>query len=327
VATVPVGRRRILVLFVVTALVLLTFDQRGNRVLDGVRTSFITLTGPLRSVSRLAAQPVENAWNGITRYDDLKRQNDQLRDRIEEQDGAAIAAEALVFENQELKSELGLPTLSGIERVKAEVVSGAPSNFDQTITLNQGSRRGIKVGMPVITSGGLVGRIEQVSPRQAVVRLISDPESTVGVRFASAPCAGSVTTTAPAVATPPATDVSQPASPGTVPATTPTTVPPPTGPTKADTELGRVRGRGRGKPLEVEQVDSEACISVGDGVITAGVTESLFPKGIPIGRVSRVERRPGSLDLLVRVDPVVDLQHLSIVQVLLYDGDAAYAGS
>ena len=86
-----------------------------------------------------------------------------------------------------------------------------------------------------------------------------------------------------------------------------------------------MRGRGRGKPLEVEQVNAEACIAKGDGVITAGVTESLFPRGIPVGRVSLVERRPGSLDLLVRVDPVVDLQRLSIVQVLLYDGDAAYS--
>ncbi len=96
---------------------------------------------------------------------------------------------------------------------------------------------------------------------------------------------------------------------------------------RSDTELGQVRGRGRGKPLEVEQVNAEACIAVGDGVITAGVTESLFPTGIPVGRVNLVERRPGSLDLLVRVDPVVDLQRLSIVQVLLYDGDAAFAGS
>jgi rod shape-determining protein MreC len=325
VATVPVGRRRVLALFVITALVLLTFDQRGNRVLDSLRTNFITITGPLRSVARVAAQPVENAWNGITRYDDLKKENDELRDRIEAQDGVAIAAEAVVVENQELKHDFGLPTLSGIERVKAEVVSGAPSNFDQTITINQGTRRGIKVGMPVVTSGGLVGRIEQAAPRQSVVRLLSDPESTVGVRFASVPCEAPP----PEPTTTPTTLPGQvPADAGSVPATVPpTAAPTSTVPADSDTELGRVRGRGRGKPLEVEQVDAEACIAVGDGVITAGVTESLFPKGIPIGRVSTVERRPGSLDLLVRVDPVVDLQRLSIVQVLLYDGDAAYAGS
>ena len=278
----------------------------------------------------------------MTRYDNPKQENDDLRDRIEAQDGAAIAAEAVVYENQELKSEFGLPTLSEIARVKAEVISGPPSNFDQTITINQGSRKGVAVGMPVITSGGLVGRIEQVTDRQSVVRLLSDPESTVGVRFASAPCSSSApadtttTTTAappadpnapPTVAAPPAArrDASHDAAP-----------PRPSGAAagrsevssaaaREDTELGRVRGRGRGRPLEVEQVNAEACIAKGDGVITAGVTESLFPRGIPIGRVSLVERRPGSLDLLVRVDPVVDLQRLSIVQVLLYDGDAAYS--
>jgi rod shape-determining protein MreC len=324
VASVPVGRRRLLILLVVTALVLLTFDQRGNRVIDGFRSAFITVTAPLRTVARVVATPIQNAWYGLTSFDELKRENDELRDRIEAQDGAAIAAEAVVYENSELKSELGLPTLSGIERVKAEVVSGAPSNFDQTITINQGERKGIKVGMPVITSGGLVGRVEQVTPRQSVVRLLSDPESTVGVRFASAPCS----TSAPATTTTTTTTSTPPAGGTTVPTSAPTAVAAATvdSAPRSDTELGQVRGRGRGKPLEVEQVNAEACIAVGDGVITAGVTESLFPRGIPVGRVNLVERRPGSLDLLVRVDPVVDLQRLSIVQVLLYDGDAAFAG-
>jgi len=350
VASLPVGRRRLLILFVITALVLLTFDQRGNRVLDGARTSFLTVTAPLRAVSRLAAEPIGNAWKGLTNYDDLKRQNDELRDEVEAQDGAAIAAEAVMYENQQLKSSAGLPTLTGITRVKAEVVSGEPSNFDQTITINQGSRKGIKVGMPVIAGGGLVGRVEEAAPRQSVVRLLTDPESTVGVRFASRPCtaAGSPTTAPPttaptAGATTETTTTTAPTSTGapTLPAAgepvkgapvqaPATTVPPSTTTTTAvtrvDTELGRVRGRGRGNPLEVDQVDAEACLSLGDAVVTAGVTESLFPRDIPIGRVSTLERRPGSLDLLVRVKPVVDLQKLSIVQVLLYDGDAAFAG-
>jgi rod shape-determining protein MreC len=334
VATVPVGRRRLLVLFVITALVLLTFDQRGNRVLDGARTGFITVTAPLRTVARLAARPVANAWKGVTNYDHLKHENDELRDQVEAQEGAAIAAEAAIYENQQLKADVGLPTLTGISRVKAEVISGAPSNFDQTITINQGSRKGIKVGMPVITSGGLVGRTEQVTARQAVVRLLSDPESTVGVRFASRPCQAPATTstTTTTTTTSSAGGAAVPASNKPGPVAAPTTAAHPVAATtttavpRQDTELGRVRGRGQGKPLEVEQVDAEACVAVGDGVITAGVTESLFPRGIPIGRVSTVERRPGSLDLLVRVQPVVDLQQLSIVEVLLYDGDAAFAG-
>jgi rod shape-determining protein MreC len=166
---------------------------------------------------------------------------------------------------------------------------------------------------------------------------LSDPESTVGVRFASKPCQTTgtarpaTTTTRPAGAAIAPSTTKPNVAPGTPaagvpPAATTTTTTTTTAVPRQDTELGRVRGRGRGKPLEVEQVDTEACVAIGDGVITAGVTESLFPRGIPIGRVSTVERRPGSLDLLVRVKPVVDLQQLSIVEVLLYDGDAAFAG-
>ena len=43
------------------------------------------------------ASPARNAWYGLTRYDNLKQENDDLRDRIEAQDGAAIAAEAVVY--------------------------------------------------------------------------------------------------------------------------------------------------------------------------------------------------------------------------------------
>ena len=73
-ANVPVGRRRLLILLVITALVLLTFDQRGNRVVDGVRTGFITVTAPLRTLARRVATPVGNAWNGLTSFDDNNRQ-------------------------------------------------------------------------------------------------------------------------------------------------------------------------------------------------------------------------------------------------------------
>ncbi len=333
-ASVPVGRRRLLILLVVTALVLLTFDQRGNRVIDGFRSAFITVTAPLRTVARVVATPVQNAWYGLTSFDELKRENDELRDRVEAQDGAAIAAEAVVYENSELKSELGLPTLSGIERVKAEVVSGAPSNFDQTITINQGERRGIKVGMPVITSGGLVGRVEQVTARQSVVRLLSDPESTVGVRFASSPCstsapASTTTTTSPTTTTlppaPPAGGSTAPATASTAPtavaAATVDTAP------RSDTELGQVRGP-RARKAPRGRAGQRRGLHRGRRRRDHGRCDGEpLPRGIPVGRVNLVERRPGSLDLLVRVDPVVDLQRLSIVQVLLYDGDAAFAGS
>jgi rod shape-determining protein MreC len=57
------------------------------------------------------------------------------------------------------------------------------SSFERTIELDQGSSRGIAVGMPVVTGGGLLGRIAQVSDSRSRVELITDPDVSVGVRL------------------------------------------------------------------------------------------------------------------------------------------------
>jgi len=41
----------------------------------------------------------------------------------------------------------------------------------------------VKVGMPVVTGGGLVGRVSQVSKKHSTIELITDPEFQVGVRL------------------------------------------------------------------------------------------------------------------------------------------------
>ncbi len=58
----------------------------------------------------------------------------------------------------------------------------------------------------------------------------------------------------------------------------------------------------------------------GDLIVTAGTKssrlESLFPRGIPIGAVKRVETGEGELDRVIHVAPAADLRRLDLVQVL-----------
>jgi cell shape-determining protein MreC len=359
VAEPAIGRRRLLVLFVVTALALLTFDRRGNNVIDGGRRILGEALSPVQAVLRTVATPVGNAWKGITDYDELERENAELRDQIDAAVGAAAAAEAAIYENNELRADLGLPTLQQIPRVAAEVISGSPSNFDLTITINQGANRGIQVGNPVITSAGLVGRVTKVTRDTATVRLINDPELSVSVRFLARECVdGQPTTPTPTQSDPsipvvtvqadateapvmppetviPPTTLPPPPSTSAPPANAPPTPPPTTAANTTTTtidpstisgaELGELVGRGRGRPLGVERVGRDDCIMVGDPVVTSGIRESLFPSGLPIGDVVQAQGQRGSLDMLVRVEPYADLDRLYFVTVLLYDGDAAYA--
>ena len=44
---------------------------------------------------------------------------------------------------------------------------------------------------------------------------------------------------------------------------------------------------------------------------------SLYPRGIPIGTVKRIETGEGELDRVIHVEPAADLHSLDIVEVLI----------
>lgn len=65
--------------------------------------------------------------------------------------------------------------------VAAAVIGRSADHWWQQITVNRGSREGIKPGYVVTGPGGLVGRVVAVSPSTSRVLLVSDPTSRVGV--------------------------------------------------------------------------------------------------------------------------------------------------
>lgn len=79
---------------------------------------------------------------------------------------------------------------------------------------------------------------------------------------------------------------------------------------------GVVKGRGDSSTLRVDFVDPNADVTAGEVVSTAGMQNSPFPAGIPVGTVSKVSKTPGDLQRDVVVKPIVDFSHLDYVKVL-----------
>ncbi|MGE5544207.1 MAG: rod shape-determining protein MreC [Bacillota bacterium] len=70
--------------------------------------------------------------------------------------------------------------LTNMEMIPAQVIARNPNTWYNTITIDQGSNKGIARNMPVITPRGLVGRVTSVSSNYAVVMLITDREAAIG---------------------------------------------------------------------------------------------------------------------------------------------------
>ena len=190
-----VSRRRAIALLALSSILLITLDIQGNSVVQGLRGVFGTIFQPVQSSARVITRPLENTWRGITHYGELESENARLQDQLDQQEGAFIAALATVRDAQELLALNGIDNLADISSVTAQVVGGTPSNYSQTVEINQGSDRGLRVGMPVVNAAGLVGRITWVDNDRSLVLLANDSLYAIPVQVVNQPDLVPATTT------------------------------------------------------------------------------------------------------------------------------------
>jgi rod shape-determining protein MreC len=230
--------------------------------------------------------------------------------------------------------------------VSAQVIGDSPSNYSQSVEINQGSDSGIKVGMPVMNAAGLVGKITKVFPRRSIVMLITDPEYALSVKVINNPEAASpindpeasastssTTTTTTTIPAPQATSNIPGFTPGTttmplttvnvpvsVPSLSPTLTVPANGALPVR-ETGILEGRGPSRVPIVRFIDSAqrfGTILPGAPIVTSGGSLSLAPPDIVVGTVSKVTDRLGTAGPVLEINLVADLANLSFVRILLY---------
>ena len=334
-----VSRRRAIVLLVLSSVLLLTIDLRGNPVIDGARSLFASVLSPFETAGRVVSTPLRNAWNGATSYHDLERENERLHDEIARQRGDQLTARAIVSEYQELLTLNGLT--AQYPTVTARVVGASPGNFSQTVEIDRGSNDGSLVGMVVVNNAGLVGKITTVYDNRSVVMLANDSEYAIEAKVSAggelvSPSAGTSTSLSKTTTLNTSTTTTAVGSPQvgptatttttttTVPATTTTTTVAsrPSGVTTTtirvdQQDTGAFEGRGKGR-LPAMRFVAESAIRVGSVVSTTGGSKSLAPPDIIIGEVINIVRRAGSAGPLLEIRLAANLTQLNFVQVVRY---------
>ncbi len=173
--------RRIVVLLIVTALALMTMDARGSRAIGRARETAASVTSPLRDAVAWAGSPIADTWNGAVHYDDVQRENDELRRRITELEGEISRQPDVESDLRALQEATDLAYIGDIPRVTARVVADQRTGLERIVEINKGSDDGVLPGMAVVVGDGLAGTVIAVpGPDLATVRLITDPRQPVG---------------------------------------------------------------------------------------------------------------------------------------------------
>ena len=92
-----------------------------------------------------------------------------------------IKLKQLEVDNKRLREILSLQRSSDSDTISATVISRKTGSWWRQIILNKGSKDGVEIGSSVIGPGGLLGRVINTSFFTSTVRLLTSPESKVGV--------------------------------------------------------------------------------------------------------------------------------------------------
>jgi len=184
--------RLVLGVLLIIAIVLITLDFRDGGA-SPARSVGADIFGPVERVTHDVTDPAARLFDSITggpsaqgTIASLQRQNAELRAELS-------AAQLSKAAKQQLAQLLQLDA-GGYRIVTADVIA-AGGDFSATVTLDAGSRDGIKPDETVINGFGFVGTVTQVSADTSTVLLASDASSVVGVQMADGGEIGAVTGT------------------------------------------------------------------------------------------------------------------------------------
>jgi rod shape-determining protein MreC len=169
-------------------------DRSGNHgIFAKARTYANDVANPFQSAVHSALEPVGNFLYGAGHYGSLEKQNELLRQELANDQTDVVQALSEQAESDQVLAQEHLDYLAGIPTVAAQVVDIGSANFEESIEINRGSASGIVLGQPVVSGGGLIGKVISVSASLATVDLIDDPSFTVGVRVVRTGVVGAAT--------------------------------------------------------------------------------------------------------------------------------------
>src|SRR6185436_2963038 len=149
----------------------------GQKVLRIWTQSFAS---PLQSASSKASGATTGFFQQIWNFRSTAKENEQLKERLTSLETELHTARQTAAEAERLRALLNLNQQTNIKSIPARVIARDPSVWFNTITINCGSSSGVETNMPVVTAGGIVGRVITVGPWSSQVMLITDEKGGAG---------------------------------------------------------------------------------------------------------------------------------------------------
>ena len=167
----------ILTIIILILIVIFSNNNGENSFIENVGSKIVM---PIQNGLTYLKNKIGGNDSFFTDINSLKDENKELKNKNKELEKSLKEIENIKTENETLKEYLGLTEkYRNYKTIPGDVINKDISNYSRTITLNIGSKDGVKKDMTVIAEEGLVGHVISVTDSTSKVQTIIDPASSV----------------------------------------------------------------------------------------------------------------------------------------------------
>lgn len=163
---------------IVTSLLILTYNVKQPSP-SFIRRLIIEISSSLEFGVTSTVSIIDRYWHRYFFLVGLEDENRRLKEQNAQLLSELIKYQEGYFEGRRLQSLLDLKKDINLPALGAQVINKSKSGLFKTITINRGTSGGLRAGLPVIASRGIIGRITECTWHSSRVLLIIDENSNV----------------------------------------------------------------------------------------------------------------------------------------------------
>jgi rod shape-determining protein MreC len=118
---------------------------------------------------------IKDSLSFVFNFTNVKKENEELKKRNDELEQKALEHDTLMKENETLREELNfINQHAEYNYVGCNIIGRSGGNYLDGFIIDKGTKNGIKKGMVVVTSKGLVGQVTSTAVNWSEVQSISN---------------------------------------------------------------------------------------------------------------------------------------------------------
>jgi len=163
----------------IATLVLYSYNIRQKSVTTFFERAVLSVAAPFQLGIDGTSNAVVRIWRDYLWLIDTRQRNLMLEKENRELRARLNQINEVTLQNQRLRKLLAFVDDLDRAALPAQVIGEDVTPWARTIVIDKGSRSGLRQGLPVVASDGVVGRVIKTSSYSSRVLLITDPSSAV----------------------------------------------------------------------------------------------------------------------------------------------------